>query len=75
MTPSELRAICDRLNPGGQSKLARMLPGRKPGKSVSPRTVRRWLAGKKDIPPLVEIAIRQATETLPEKCWADSGER
>ena len=62
MTPTELRSICDKLNPGGQSKLARMLPGRTPGKSVSPRTVRRWIAGKKDIPPLVELAIWQAVE-------------
>jgi hypothetical protein len=25
MTPADLRSICDSFNPGGQSKLARML--------------------------------------------------
>jgi hypothetical protein len=65
MTPAELRSICDSLNPGGQSKLARMLPGRKPGKSISPRTVRRWLDRKEDVPPWAELAIRQALVLVP----------
>jgi hypothetical protein len=64
MTPAELRAICDKLNPGGQSKLARKLPGRKPGKGVSPRTVRRWLAREEDVPSWVEVAISKAIESL-----------
>jgi hypothetical protein len=62
MTPAELRSICDSLNPGGQSKLARMLPGRKPGKGVNPRTIRRWLARKEDVPPWVELAIQKVVE-------------
>ena len=53
MIPAELRSICDKLNPGGQSKLARKL-------GVSPRTMRRWLAGKCEIPPMVDLAILQA---------------
>src|SRR5271157_5907608 len=36
LTPAELRALCDSLNPGEQSKLARML-------GCSPRTMRRKL--------------------------------
>jgi DNA-binding transcriptional regulator YdaS (Cro superfamily) len=53
MNPVELRSICDSLNPGGQSKLARML-------GVSPRTVRRWVAGKYEIPTAIDLAIQQA---------------
>ena len=59
MTPSELRSICDRLNPGGQSKLARKL-------GVSPRTMRRWLAGKCEIPSMVGLAIQKAIELTDE---------
>jgi DNA-binding transcriptional regulator YdaS (Cro superfamily) len=55
MTPAELRSICDSLNPGGQSKLARML-------DVSPRTMRRWLAGKIGIPAVVELAIERVLQ-------------
>ena len=51
MTPIELRAICDSLNPGGQSKLARMI-------GVNTRTLRRWLSGKVDIPEIAAIAIK-----------------
>jgi hypothetical protein len=51
------------MNPGGQFKLARMLPGRTPGKSISPRTVRRWLARNEDVPPWAELAIQKAVET------------
>jgi hypothetical protein len=50
MTPSELRTISNTLNPGGQTKLARIL-------RVNPRTVRRWLAGKSRIPPAVAILL------------------
>lgn len=57
MTPVALRSICDSLNPGGQSKLARMI-------GVNPRTIRRWLAGTSDIPSLVELAIQQALADL-----------
>src|SRR5262245_20357492 len=50
MTSSSVRALCVRLNPGGQSKPARMI-------GVSPRTMRRWLSGKYEIPPMVELEI------------------
>ena len=58
MTPSELRTICDSLNPGGQSKLARMLP-------VNDRTVRRWLSGERPIHQAMVARIRDLTEHLP----------
>ena len=41
-----MRLVCESLGEGGQSKLARLLPSRIPGKHVNSRTVRRWLAGK-----------------------------
>jgi DNA-binding transcriptional regulator YdaS (Cro superfamily) len=59
MTPAELRSICDKLNPGGQSKLARMI-------SVSPRTMRRWIAGKVEIPALIDLAISKSLELADE---------
>lgn len=47
MTPAEeVRLACESLGEGGQSKLARLLPSRVPGKHVNSRTVRRWLTGK-----------------------------
>lgn len=46
-TPAEeVRLTCESLGEGGQSKLARLLPSRVPGKHVNSRTVRRWVAGK-----------------------------
>jgi hypothetical protein len=58
----KLRAICDSLGYGGQSKLARMI-GR------SPKTIRNKLAGKSPIAQSDELAIRQALVSRP----ADSG--
>jgi hypothetical protein len=47
MTPAEeVRLTCQLLGEGGQSKLARLLPSRIPGKLINSRTVRRWIAGK-----------------------------
>jgi hypothetical protein len=40
-----------------------MLPGRTPGKSINPRTVRRWLARNEDALPWAELAIQKAVET------------
>lgn len=56
MTPAELRRICESLNPGGQTQLARKL-------RWSDRKVRRKLAGE----PLSysdELAIRHVLECL-----------
>lgn len=52
MTPTELRSICNSMNPGGQTKLARKL-------DVNPRTIRRWLAGKSRIPVAVGLALKR----------------
>src|SRR5262249_34090090 len=49
----ELRAICDSLGYGGQTKLARMI-GR------DPRTIRNKLSGQTPITESDELAIRQA---------------
>jgi hypothetical protein len=55
MTPAELRAIGERLyGSRWQTKLARALPG-------NPRTVRRWLAGRK-MHPAMAARIRQLQE-------------
>ena len=53
MTPDELRAICDGLNPGGQSKLARML-------KWDSSMIRRRLSGDTKITYSDELAISQA---------------
>jgi hypothetical protein len=55
MTPDELRALCDSLNPGGQSKLARLL-----GWHYS--TLWRKLAGKSKITRTDELAMRRVLE-------------
>ncbi len=57
MTPDELRTICDSLNPGGQSKLARKL-------GWDSSTVRRKLAGKSRITRADELAIEKAVESI-----------
>lgn len=58
MTPSELRIICDSLNPSGQTKLAGML-------ERTPRTIRNKLAGRTRITLADELAITKAMESLP----------
>lgn len=59
MTPSEeIRLTCEALNPGGQSKLARMLPSHIPGKHINPRTVRGWISGRSEPHPLLMDRIR-----------------
>jgi DNA-binding transcriptional regulator YdaS (Cro superfamily) len=58
MIPADLRAIRDSLNPGGQSKLARML-------GWHHSTVWRKLNGKSRITPSDEMAIKQALVQLP----------
>lgn len=55
MTPGEFRTLCNSLNPGGQTKLARML-------KVNPRTVRRWLASKSRIPTAVTLLLEKLNE-------------
>lgn len=60
MTPSEeIRLICETLNPGGQSKLARMLDSHIPGKNINPRTVRGWISGRSKPHPLLMEKIRE----------------
>lgn len=55
MTPAELRSICDKLNPGGQTRLAEML-----GWDAS--TVRRKLSGDTKITRVDQLAISKALE-------------
>jgi hypothetical protein len=55
MTPADLRAICNSLNPGGQSKLARMI-------GVDPRTIRNKLSGSTPITESDALAIQKAVE-------------
>ena len=62
MTSTALRTICASLNPGGQTRLAKLL-------GVTPRTIRNKLSGKTPITQADELAIRQALVSLP----ADSG--
>jgi hypothetical protein len=52
MTPVELRTLGDKHGHGWQARLARAVP-------VNVRTVRRYLAGKMQIRPVVERRIRQ----------------
>ena len=56
MTPEELRTICDGLNPGGQSKLARML-------TWDSCMIRRRLSGETKITYSDELAIIKALES------------
>ena len=51
MTPTELRAVCDSLNPGGQTRLARLL-------GIHPTLMRKKLAGKVGISRVDELAIK-----------------
>ncbi|WP_151458176.1 hypothetical protein [Tautonia plasticadhaerens] len=60
MTREELRLICDSLDPGGQSKLARML-------NVDPRTIRRKLSGASRISRADELAILKAVEMVVDR--------
>lgn len=55
MTPAELRAICDSLNPGGQTKLAGMI-------GMHPTLLRKKLAGKVKIRKVDEFAIEEAVK-------------
>jgi DNA-binding transcriptional regulator YdaS (Cro superfamily) len=55
MTPAELRAICDSLNPGGQTRLAELL-----GWDAS--TIRRKLSGATKISRADQLAILKAVE-------------
>ena len=57
---SELRAVCDSLGDGGQSKLARMI-GR------SPRTIRNKLSAKSRLTLSDERAIHDALRELEQK--------
>jgi DNA-binding transcriptional regulator YdaS (Cro superfamily) len=56
MNRTDLRRICNSLNPGGQTKLARRL-------GWSDRTVRNKIAGKSSITLADELAIQQALKT------------
>jgi hypothetical protein len=51
VTPSALRRICESLDPGGQTKLARLL-------GWNPSTIRRKLSGRSKISKADELAIR-----------------
>jgi DNA-binding transcriptional regulator YdaS (Cro superfamily) len=51
MTPAELRAVCDSLNPGGQTRLARLL-------GICPTLLRKKLAGKVGISRVDELAVK-----------------
>lgn len=61
MTPSELRSLGEPF-PGWQSRLARCLPSRVPGKNINARTVRRWASGECRIDPIMANLIRQEFE-------------
>jgi DNA-binding transcriptional regulator YdaS (Cro superfamily) len=52
---AELRAVCDSLGYGGQSKLARMI-------GVDPRTIRNKLSGSTPITESDALAIQKAVE-------------
>ena len=56
MTLADLRSLCDSLNPGGQSKLARMLDWHY-------TTLWRKLNGKSKFTQSDEYAIQKAIET------------
>lgn len=58
MTPIQLRRICNSLNPGGQTRLARLL-------GWNPSTIRRKLAGESKISKADELAIRFVLSELP----------
>ena len=59
MTPAEeIRHLCDSLNPGGQSELARRLPSLSTTGHINSRTVRRWIAGKSTPTPEMLEQIR-----------------
>ncbi|MDB5350990.1 MAG: hypothetical protein JWN86_2237 [Planctomycetota bacterium] len=56
MKAEELRSIGEKLfGPRWQTMMARALP-------VNPRTVRKWLAGKRQISPLAAARIRSIHE-------------
>jgi hypothetical protein len=59
LRPSELRSFCDRLNPGGQSKLARLL-------GWNHSTFWRKLNGKSRITESDALAISKALEIADE---------
>jgi len=59
LTRSELRSLCENLNPGGQTKLAGML-------EWTPRTMRNKLAGKTRITKADELAIERALQKAKE---------
>jgi len=60
MTPATLRSLCDSLNPGGQSKLARLLKWHH-------STVWRKLNGKSPITESDALAIQKAVETAEDR--------
>ena len=60
MTRSELRSLCEKLNPGGQTKLAGML-------EWTPRTMRNKLAGKSKITKADAMAITHVMECIKKK--------
>jgi DNA-binding transcriptional regulator YdaS (Cro superfamily) len=51
MTPADLRAICDDMNPGGQTRLAKLI-------GIHPTLLRKKLAGKVGISKVDELAIK-----------------
>lgn len=55
MTPDQLRAFCDSLNPGGQTELAGMM-------GWTTRTMRNKLAGKTPITKADAMAISHVME-------------
>jgi hypothetical protein len=60
MTPAVLRYICKSLDPGGQTKLARLL-------GWNPSTIRRKLSGKSKIRKDDELAIQKVMSDMAQK--------
>lgn len=68
MNDAELRALGEASGRRGwQTHLADSLPSLVPGKTINPRTVRRWLAGKAKIHPALEEPIRLALKPKQRK--------
>jgi DNA-binding transcriptional regulator YdaS (Cro superfamily) len=55
MTPQQLRAHCDSLNPGGQTKLAKLI-------GMHATLLRKKLAGKVKIRTVDELAVEEAVK-------------
>ncbi len=62
MTATELRTLCETIyGKGWQTKLARSLH-RGDGKTVNPRTVRRWVSGEVAVPAGVAALLRMMSK-------------